>query len=48
MDYKEQIQRYSDYQLVCEQAIVNEEYKNLLNRKKLLEDEFKRRLRNDI
>jgi hypothetical protein len=48
MEYKELIELYSDYQLVCEQAIVNEEYKNLLNRKKLLEDEFKRRLRKDV
>ena len=45
--YEEVIARYSDYQLVCEQAILNEEESTLYNKKKALKEEFKRRLRKD-
>lgn len=43
--YEEIIARYTDKQLVCEQAIVNEEETILYNKKKALKDEFKKRLR---
>lgn len=43
--YEEVIARYSDTQLICEQAIVNEEETILYNKKKALKEEFKKRLR---
>ena len=43
--YEEIIARYTDKQLVCEQAIVNEEETILYNKKKALKEEFKKRLR---
>ena len=46
-EYKEIIARYTDSQLVCEQAIVNEEETTLYNKKKALKEEFKKRLRGD-
>ena len=47
MDYKEIISKYSDKQLIYEQAILNEEETTLYNKKKALKEEFKRRLRSD-
>lgn len=47
MEYKEIIARYTDYQLVCEQAILNEKETELYNMKKALKEEFKKRLRRD-
>lgn len=43
--YEEVIARYTDIQLICEQAIVNEEETVLYNKKKALKEEFKKRLR---
>ena len=43
--YEEVIAKYTDTQLVYEQAILNEEETTLYNKKKALKDEFKRRLR---
>lgn len=45
--YEEVIARYTDAQLICEQAILNEEETVLYNKKKALKDEFKKRLRGD-
>lgn len=45
--YEEIIARYTDTQLVYEQAILNEEETVLYNKKKALKEEFKRRLRSD-
>ena len=43
--YEEVIAQYSDNQLICEQAIINEEETILFNKKKALKEEFKKRLR---
>lgn len=43
--YEEIIARYSDTQLLYEQAILNEEETVLYNKKKALKDEIKKRLR---
>lgn len=43
--YEEVIARYTDTQLIYEQAILIEEETTLYNKKKALKDEFKRRLR---
>lgn len=43
--YEEVIAKYTDTQLVYEQAILNEEETTLYNKKKALKEEFKRRLR---
>lgn len=45
--YEEIIAKYTDTQLVCEQAILNEEETILYNKKKALKEEFKKRLRDD-
>lgn len=45
--YENIIARYSDYQLVCEQAILNEEETTLYNKKKALKEELKKRLRKE-
>ena len=45
--YEEIITNYTDTQLICEQAILNEEETILYNKKKALKDEFKKRLRKD-
>ena len=45
--YEEIIARYTDTQLVYEQAILSEEETVLYNKKKALKEEFKRRLRSD-
>lgn len=45
--YEEVIARYTDTQLVYEQAILNEEETTLYNKKKALKEEFKKRLRED-
>ena len=45
--YEEVIARYTDTQLICEQAILNEEEIVLYNKKKALKDEFKKRLRGE-
>lgn len=45
MEYEEKIARYTDTQLVYEQAILNEEETSLYNRKKALKEEMKKRLR---
>lgn len=47
MKYEEVIANYTDSQLVCEQAILNEEETILYNKKKALKEEFKKRLRGD-
>lgn len=44
--YEEVIARYTDTQLIYEQAIVNEEETTIHNKKKALKEEFKKRLRN--
>ena len=44
--YEEVIARYTDTQLIYEQAILNEEETTLYNKKKALKEEFKKRLRN--
>lgn len=43
--YEEVIARYTDTQLIREQAIVNEEETILYNKKKALKEELKKRLR---
>lgn len=43
--YEEVIARYTDTQLIYEQAILNEEETTLYNKKKSLKEEFKKRLR---
>ena len=43
--YEEVIARYTDTQLIYEQAILNEEETTLYNKKKALKEEFKKRLR---
>lgn len=43
--YEQVIARYTDTQLVYEQAILNEEETTLYNKKKALKEEFKKRLR---
>lgn len=43
--YEDVISRYTDTQLLYEQAIVNEEETTLYNKKKALKEEFKKRLR---
>ena len=45
--YEEVIARYTDTQLIREQAIVNEEETILYNKKKALKEELKKRLRGD-
>ena len=45
--YENIIAKYSDSQLICEQAIINEEETVVYNKKKALKEEFKRRLRDD-
>ena len=47
MKYEEVIAGYTDKQLICEQAIINEEEITLYNKKKALKEEFKKRLRSD-
>lgn len=44
--YEEVIARYTDTQLIYEQAIVNEEELIVYNKKRALKEELKRRLRN--
>ena len=43
--YENIIAKYNDYQLICEQAILNEEENILYNKKKALKEELKKRLR---
>ncbi len=43
--YEDIIARYTDTQLVYEQAILNEEETILYNKKKAIKEELKRRLR---
>lgn len=43
--YEEVISRYTDTQLIYEQAILNEEETTLYNKKKAVREEMKRRLR---
>ena len=45
--YEDIIARYTDTQLIYEQAIVNEEETTVYNKKKALREELKRRLRNN-
>ena len=45
--YEDIIARFTDTQLIYEQAILNEEETVLYNKKKALKEEFKRRLRSD-
>lgn len=45
--YEEIIAKYTAEQLICEQAIINEEETILYNKKKALKEEFKKRLRGD-
>ena len=44
--YENVIQGYSDKQLICEMAILEKQEATLYNKKKLLKEEFKRRLEN--
>lgn len=43
--YENVIAKYTDTQLIFEQAILNEEETTLYNKKKALKEEFKKRLR---
>ena len=45
--YEDIIARFTDTQLIYEQAILNEEETVLYNKKKALKEEFKKRLRRD-
>lgn len=45
--YEEVIAKYTDKQLVYEQAIINEQQAILYNKKKALKEEFKKRLRSE-
>ena len=45
--YENVISKYTDTQLICEQAILNEQETVLHNKKKVLKEEFKRRLREE-
>ena len=45
--YEDVIAKYTDTQLVYEQAILNEEETILYNKKKTLKEEFKKRLRGE-
>lgn len=42
--YENVIKRYSDTQLIYEQAILNKQYKQIMSQKKALEEELSRRL----
>ena len=42
--YENVIKRYSDTQIIYEQAILNKQYKQILAQKKTLEEEINRRL----
>ena len=43
--YEDVIAKYTDTQLIYEQAILNEQETILYNKKKAIKEEFKRRLR---
>lgn len=43
--YEQIIAKYKAEQLICEQAIINEQETILYNKKKALKEEFKKRLR---
>ena len=45
--YENVIAKYTDTQLVYEQAIINEQETILYNKKKALKEEFKKRLRSE-
>ena len=45
--YEDVIAKYTDTQLVYEQAMLNEEETILYNKKKTLKEEFKKRLRGE-
>ena len=45
--YEEIIAKYTDTQLLYEQAILNEQENTLHNKKKAIKDEMKKRLRNN-
>ena len=45
--YEEVIAKYTDKQLIFEQAILNEKETILFNQKKALKEEFKKRLRRE-
>lgn len=45
--YEEIIAKYTDSQLLYEQAILNEQETTLYNKKKAIKDEIKKRLRNN-
>lgn len=45
--YEEIIARYTDTQLIYEQAILNEEEITLYNKKKAIKEELKKRLRKE-
>lgn len=46
--YENIIKRYSDTQLIYEQAILNKQYKQILSQKKALEEEINRRLNESL
>ena len=46
-EYEEVIARYTDTQLIYEQAILLEEETTLYNKKKIIKEELKKRLRGD-
>lgn len=45
--YEDVIAKYTDTQLIYEQAILNEQQTILYNKKKAIKEEFKRRLREE-
>ncbi len=45
--YEEIIAKYTDTQLLYEQAILNEQENTLYSKKKAIKDEMKKRLRNN-
>lgn len=45
--YEDVIAKYTDTQLIYEQAILNEQETILYNKKKAIKEEFKRRLREE-
>lgn len=46
-EYEKVIARYTDTQLIYEQAILLEEETTLYNKKKIIKEELKKRLRGD-
>lgn len=47
-NYEKVIAEYTNEQLIYEQAIINNQYKTIQTQKKMLDEEFKRRLNEKI